>query len=167
MPNHRRRGTTRRVRIELRRRARLLQRRQPRRQLLWQFDFDLADVRLRSLRRVGIRQLHREARTIGFTGLPAGGDREFGCERQRRAVRGLERHRDVRARSLDAGQRSRDRLRVAVGGVEREARSGDRHVDVLDLQRDAIDMLRYRIRTTAIARDRQLRGMGIDFDLCA
>ena len=67
--------------------ARLLQRRQPRGQLLGQFDLDARDVRLAAhgSRRVG--ELRVEARTIGAARLPARGDRELRFERKALAAR--------------------------------------------------------------------------------
>jgi hypothetical protein len=64
-----RRGAARRVCFELRRRAGFLQRRQPRRQLLGEFDFDVADIRVGALRTVGIRNLRGQACTLGFAGF--------------------------------------------------------------------------------------------------
>ena len=86
-PDVRPRGTRRGVRVERRSRTRLLDRRQPRRELLGERHRDLVDVRLRPL---GVAHLHIEARTLLLTRLRLRGDRERRLEREARAVRRLE-----------------------------------------------------------------------------
>ena len=82
--------------------ARLLQRRQPRRELLGEIHLDPRDVRLGTLRRVGVGQLHRRLAPLALLVFPLRGDREFRCELQDRAVGDLERHFDRRGRAFVA-----------------------------------------------------------------
>ena len=89
MSHNRSTWTTRRVCVELRFGACLLQRRQTSRQRFWQFHLDFRDIRLSPLRVRGIGDLDVEARAVCFAGLRAGRDRELRLELQRRAVGGL------------------------------------------------------------------------------
>ncbi len=91
-------------------------------------------------------KLHMQARTVGFARLPRRRRRELRFERQPRAVRCLEPARDRSTSPFDRADRPRDAHRVAVRGVEREAWAVDVFVDVLDLQRDAVDDRRERVR---------------------
>ena len=110
---------------------------------LGELDFEAGDVRLGTLGSVGVAQFEGEARALFAGGAPGGGDLQGRFERECGAVGDLEAFVDrdrhliggvgrVRAR---AGDRRRDRLRFAAGGVDREVGAVDVNVDVADGRR--------------------------------
>ena len=156
MPDQRRRRTARGVSFELRRGARLLQRRQPRGQLLGQVHLDPRDVRLRT-RLVAPnarsdRDTSRQARTIRFAGLTRRGDLEVRLELQARHEPTWKRTGDRSARigrppRLAAASTPYPRtMRTAIRRVEHEAGTIDHRIDTTQIRRDARDDLRQRIR---------------------
>ena len=116
---------------------------------------------------VGVGELHVEARAVRAVGVRRGGDREFGFEDERGAIGDLEGNQQCVGGALRAGERPSDLEGVAVGRVEDEVRAVDRDVDVLDLQGDAFQDLRYRVGAGGVGRDGHGRGLGVDFDLRA
>ena len=139
--------------------ARLLQRRQPRGELLREVDFDLLDVRLGAQRdRHG--QLRGEARTIGFARLRGRRDRELRLEREFLAIGALKRRGHRRLLTIIARHRAQHRPRFAARRIQREPGAVDADADVPDVRDDPVDDRRNRFATRRV--DRDLRRVGVD-----
>ena len=147
------------------RQARFLDRRQPRRELLGEVEFRLVEPRLGAHRPFRVGDLEQQARTVDFAGLRGRRDRQRRRVFQLRAVGRPGTGRTPGRWRLRAGERARDRHRAAVRRVEREPGRLIMHIDVLDLQREAFDDARDRVRPDPVGRDRERRGRRVDFDL--
>ena len=116
----RRRGASRGVGFELRGRARLLQRRQPRGQLLGEIHLDARDVRLRCPAARSGRPASPSGSRRCFACFPDVETANFGANSGCDKSRPGSGWRSPRVRPLGARRGPRERLRVAVGRVEHE-----------------------------------------------